>query len=193
MKTTVLKLFSSAILATNGISAMATVITFDDIVTNGTYVEIQNGYGGLTWDNFYAIDSNFHTGSGYQLGTVSQPNTAFNSSADPASFSSASAFNLTSIEVTKAWSDGFTHFDGYVGSTLTYSMDVFSTTTAPTLALFNWSGLSKVTMSDGNFTSQTAIDNLTVSAVPEPETYAMLLAGLGLIGTIARRRKSKQA
>lgn len=28
-------------------------------------------------------------------------------------------------------------------------------------------------------------------AVPEPETYAMLLAGLGLMGTIARRRKSK--
>ena len=28
--------------------------------------------------------------------------------------------------------------------------------------------------------------------VPEPETYAMLLAGLGLMGVIARRRKSKQ-
>jgi hypothetical protein len=35
-------------------------------------------------------------------------------------------------------------------------------------------------------------DNHAVIAVPEPETYAMLLAGLGLIGTIARRRnKSK--
>lgn len=29
-----------------------------------------------------------------------------------------------------------------------------------------------------------------VSAVPEPETYAMLLAGLGLVGFAARRRKS---
>ena len=29
---------------------------------------------------------------------------------------------------------------------------------------------------------------LTVSAVPEPESYALLLAGLGLIGTVARRR-----
>lgn len=29
-----------------------------------------------------------------------------------------------------------------------------------------------------------------VSAVPEPETYAMLLAGLGLMGFLARRRKS---
>ncbi|MCZ8077535.1 MAG: FxDxF family PEP-CTERM protein, partial [Paucibacter sp.] len=38
-----------------------------------------------------------------------------------------------------------------------------------------------------------AIDNLsiqTVSAVPEPGTYAMLLAGLGCVGFIARRRKA---
>lgn len=34
----------------------------------------------------------------------------------------------------------------------------------------------------GNFTP--------VAAVPEPETYAMLLAGLGLIGFMARRRKN---
>lgn len=32
-----------------------------------------------------------------------------------------------------------------------------------------------------------------VAAVPEPETYAMMLAGLGLIGGIARRRKQQQA
>jgi hypothetical protein len=29
----------------------------------------------------------------------------------------------------------------------------------------------------------------TVSAVPEPETYAMLLAGLGLMGFVVRRKK----
>ncbi len=30
----------------------------------------------------------------------------------------------------------------------------------------------------------------TVTAVPEPETYALLLAGLGVIGFVAKRRKS---
>jgi hypothetical protein len=32
-----------------------------------------------------------------------------------------------------------------------------------------------------------------ISAVPEPETYAMLLTGLGLMGFVARRRKQRAA
>jgi len=32
-----------------------------------------------------------------------------------------------------------------------------------------------------------------ITAVPEPETYALMLAGLGLLRTVARSRKAKQA
>ena len=35
--------------------------------------------------------------------------------------------------------------------------------------------------------------NFQAAPIPEPETYAMFLAGLGLMGAIARRRKSRQA
>lgn len=38
-----------------------------------------------------------------------------------------------------------------------------------------------------------SLDNVSVTAVPEPESYAMMLAGLALMGSIARRRKSKSA
>lgn len=41
-------------------------------------------------------------------------------------------------------------------------------------------------LSNGTF----VVDNLTVSAVPEPETYAMFLAGLGLLGAASRRRRA---
>lgn len=37
------------------------------------------------------------------------------------------------------------------------------------------------------------LDNVSVTAVPEPETYAMLLAGLGVMGAVARRRKAQSA
>ncbi|MBL8413573.1 MAG: CCXG family PEP-CTERM protein [Propionivibrio sp.] len=42
--------------------------------------------------------------------------------------------------------------------------------------------------SSNSFTSFSSNDNL-VFTVPEPETYSMVLAGLGLMGTIVRRRK----
>jgi hypothetical protein len=34
---------------------------------------------------------------------------------------------------------------------------------------------------------------ISVTAVPEPESYAMLIAGLGLIGAAVKRRKIKKA
>lgn len=37
------------------------------------------------------------------------------------------------------------------------------------------------------------INSYTVTPVPEPETYAMLLAGLGVMGAIARRRSKTAA
>lgn len=41
--------------------------------------------------------------------------------------------------------------------------------------------------------AQFYLSSMTVAAVPEPETYAMLLAGLGVLGAVARRRQSKKA
>ncbi len=48
-----------------------------------------------------------------------------------------------------------------------------------TLKLFYW---------DSNNYDNTGSIAATVTAVPEPETYALMLAGLGLVGFMARRR-----
>jgi len=49
----------------------------------------------------------------------------------------------------------------------------------------NWNDVAS-----GEFTGNTLdATSFTVTAVPEPETYAMLLAGLGLLGAAARKRR----
>ena len=45
---------------------------------------------------------------------------------------------------------------------------------------------------EGNRNRGTLLDNVSVTAVPEPEVYGMMLMGIGLVGFVARRRKNKQ-
>lgn len=57
-----------------------------------------------------------------------------------------------------------------------------------------WQGLGNVRVlnlfSNASFTGHAQDQIYMVSAVPEPSTYGMMLLGLGMIGTIARRRKN---
>lgn len=51
------------------------------------------------------------------------------------------------------------------------------------------SGTLKLYYFDSNYSDITGSISAHVTAVPEPETFAMLLAGLGLVAGIARKRK----
>lgn len=46
-----------------------------------------------------------------------------------------------------------------------------------------------IDIDDFSGTSEFRVDNISVSAVPEPEAIAMLLAGLGVVGAAVRRRR----
>jgi hypothetical protein len=53
--------------------------------------------------------------------------------------------------------------------------------------------VAMIRLYDGELTGQ-QVETLPVAApVPEPETYATLLAGLGLLGAMARRRRQLAA
>jgi hypothetical protein len=64
--------------------------------------------------------------------------------------------------------------------------------TAYTSSLLNLTGPLTLIVAgtSGSSASYSGSVNLQVLAVPEADTYAMLLAGLGLIGFIGRRRKA---
>ena len=72
--------------------------------------------------------------------------------------------------------------------------------TVGTNTLFNFDGTSFQSFGAENLAHGTdlavtddfvfAEPTTAVAAIPEPETYAMLLAGLGLIGALSRRRKT---
>lgn len=58
----------------------------------------------------------------------------------------------------------------------------------------NWHTFSAHTLARSNAWSRTDKDYQSfINPIPEPETYALMLAGLGLMGAVARRRKAKQA
>lgn len=70
-------------------------------------------------------------------------------------------------------------FIGAVGEELTFSSYMLNNIALPDGVPFNLA--ESGTSLNGSF---------TISAVPEPETYAMLLAGLGFLGFVVSRRKS---
>ena len=49
--------------------------------------------------------------------------------------------------------------------------------------------LSVIILRDGNFSNDSTGVNFTVSQVPEPASWAMLIAGFGLTGAVMRRRR----
>lgn len=86
---------------------------------------------------------------------------------------------------------------GSSGNSLGISTAIWSNSAFPPFAKLslNVNDIFRVHYSSGGpYANSTFIDDITftATAVPEPEAYAMMLAGLGLMGSFARRRKAKQ-
>lgn len=112
----------------------------------------------------------------------------FLNSTDSVSFASATAFDFTSayfyakaattVNITGYAADGTTVLGTKAISITAQSGNTYS--------FSEFAGVNSVKIAASNL----VFDNITtaVAAVPETSTYAMLLAGLGMIGVMAGRR-----
>ena len=156
----------------------------------------------MNWDSFNVLSTKGlpttdFPAVGFVNGTVSPHNVAYNDQANPATISSSSGFNLVDAYFTGAWNNGL-QIDviAYSNSgvqTRSFSVD----STSATDIVFNWNNITSVTFSSQGGTdagyglsgAQFVMDDLTVTAVPEPEEWAMLMAGIPLVGWQIRRRQ----
>jgi len=151
--------------------------------------------------------------AGGQLGTLTTSGASFNTAVAPGSFSDNWQFSLSSLSNVGAsltniqFSFGPSTFgaissfaallDGTVlnllsvpvavpGGTVTTNVLYGSKTLDAGLHTLNVSGFAGATGASYG-------GSIAVAPVPEPETYAMLLVGLGLMGAVVRRRNKSDS
>ncbi len=193
------KIALAALLAAGFGLAHADVITFEGVATSAS---IPAGYGGVDWSNFYTLSATpaYYLHSGYIHAAESGTYVAYNSGGSAASISatSTSGFDLTDGYFTAAWNNGLSVTAAATFENGTHATKTFVLTTqSATDEFFDWRSLASVRFTSTGGTPQAgfsgsgthfAVDNLDVTPVPEPTNVALLLAGVGLLGVVARRR-----
>jgi len=200
------QLILAAALVAATISAPAAALTtlgFDDLPGN-SFAAVGN-YNGLHFDVFLVQSYLGGPPSGYQNGTISPGNIIFNGGGIAATISSAHDFNLSSAWLTSAWNDGQTlDVVGSLNGTQVFTQSFGLNAVTPLLALFNTARIDSVVFSahggtrhgyGGGPSNHFVIDDLSFgfAAVPEPASWALLIAGFGMTGATLRRRRTRAA
>ena len=101
----------------------------------------------------------------------------------------ASAAHIHCCVATNANGPVVIPFTGFPAATSGTYSNTFTSVSAANIAGIE-AGLAYINIHDATFPGGEIRGDILAAAIPEPETYAMMLAGLGALGIATRRRKS---
>lgn len=195
---------TNKLLAAGALAAVASGVQAQNLVSNGSFeataqgpgtwstyatlpggwassrgIELRNNVAGIAQegDNFVELDTyndssmsqNILTGAGtYELSFWYLARPSVEAGSNDLKFSFGSLTGSVLLNDAGGAQDNWQHYTGLV------------TLTGPKLLTFR--AIRKSNLYGGS------PDNISVTAVSEPDTHAMLLAGLGIMGVVARRR-----
>lgn len=148
--------------------------------TTTTSTDYSGSFGGNAATNVFSFDLTGLSGGNDLYAQVS------------ANYTLTGGYNITNVTFDGQQIDAIININGSKNGADLWEYNFGGLTAAPHELIVT--GFAKGTSIVG-FTGSVGISNtpfVSVSAVPEPESYALMLAGLGVMGAIARRRnKSK--
>jgi len=162
--------------------------SFDSLVASGGFTKVNPGALGAWTVGATSVDL-------IQNAFGSINNVSIDLSGSPGPGSLSQAFDaIAGYTYTLTW-DYFRNGAGTdLGVTLGALSTSFAAPTVITAGSLVWTAASTgqqfVSFAGGSGNQGPTLDNVVLTAaIPEPETYALILAGLGLVGFIARRRR----
>ncbi len=162
------KIFLAAALAVGASSSFADTATAAlDLSSGNVFFGRNNAVGSFTDTYTFSL-----TGSAYSI-------TSTSSSAQ----SGAQDLDFTSVVIEDASNAVVATFTGNLGNDVVE----FYSLTNTVLSMGDY----RLIVTGVNSAAQASYSgNIAITPVPEPESYALLLAGLGAVGFVARRRKA---
>jgi hypothetical protein len=182
-----------------------TLVTFDDIHSYSQGVEVPSAYQGLSWSNFWVLNSTlFSNGlgaTGYCFGMVSPSNVVFNGLGNPAEIDSPGTnFNFLSAYLTGAWNSNLSiEVEGFNAAQEIYDTIVVAGATNATLFTFDYFNIDRLYFDSYGGESagfgqgageNFVMDNFTFEFVPEPSTILLTVLGAVPLCAFLRRRRA---
>lgn len=194
MHSTLRNIAFSAAVALLSPFASAAVLNFDDIVGPDDIAAVPGNYGGLDWSE---SGLNVITSEQYPFTPRSGQGRVTTDWTDGGPVASTIRF-LAPTVFNGAWFSGFgdssVRFDLYFQGQLVATSAELLLAEAPAFLDAGWDGAIDTVVVSSGFQASFAMDDFTFESpaqVPEPGSLALMLAGIGVVGTLRRRRPGR--